>query len=101
MENVNIYELREAADDMMRESEEIINWAIKSSMDLDHLGSLDPDDLKTYGSLKRGFDAFKKFVKVETDATTATYKRQEEIDRKLDEIDDKLDEISKKLDKLK
>lgn len=93
MENVNIYELRSAANDMMRESEEIMNWAIKQSMDLDHLGTLDPDDLKTYGSLKRVFDAFKKFIAVEADATREAYERQKEIDKKLDEINRKLDRL--------
>ncbi len=93
MENVNIYELRSAADDMMRESEEIMNWAIKQSMDLNSLGSLDPDDLKAYGSLKRVFDAFKKFITVEADATREAYERQKEIDKKLDEINRKLDRL--------
>lgn len=97
MENVNIWELKLSASEMTSEIEEVMNWAIKSSMDLDHLGSLDPDDLKTYGNLKRTYDAFKKFITVAADASTETYERQKEIDRKLDEINKKLD----KLDKLK
>lgn len=95
MENVNIYELKSAANDMMNESEEIMNYAIKQTMNLDYLEYLDPDDLKAYASMKHVFDAFKKFVTVEADAMTAMYERQKEIDRKLDEINEKLDKLGK------
>jgi len=95
MENVNIYELKSAANDMMRESEEIINYAIKQTMDLDHLGYLDSDDLKAYASMKHVFDAFKKYVLVAADASKEVYERQKEIDRKLDKINEKLDKLVK------
>lgn len=95
MENVNIYELKSAANDIMNGSEEIMNLAIKQAVDLDSLERMSSDELKTYGSLKRVFDAFKKFITVEADAITAMYEKQKDIDRKLDEINRKLDRLDR------
>ena len=98
MSNVNVYELKAAANNMMDESEAIMNYALKQSMDLNYLGSLDSDDLKAMASVKHIFDSFKTFITVEADAISEMYMRQEKIDRKLDEISKRLDVISEKLD---
>ena len=95
MSNVNIYELKVAANDMMDESESIMNYALRQTMDLNYLGSLDPDDLKAIASVKHIFDSFKTFITVEADAISEMYMRQEKIDRKLDEINKKLDKLDK------
>lgn len=95
MSNVNIYELKAAANDMMHEGKEIMNYALKQSMSLDYLGSLDPDDLKAMTSMKHIFDSFEKYITVEADALREMYERQEKIDNKLDEISRKLDKLDR------
>ena len=91
MSNVNIYELKVAANDMVSESKAIMNYALRQSMSLDYLGSVDSDDLKAMTSMKHVFDSFEKFIKVQTDAIGEMYESQEKTDKKLDEIIKKLD----------
>ena len=95
MGNVNIYELKAAVNDVMSESEAIVNYALKQSIDLNYLGSLDSDDLKVMTSAKHIFDSFKTFITVEADAITEMYERQEKINKKLDTINDKLDKLNR------
>jgi hypothetical protein len=99
MRDVNIYELRTAANDMMNESEELLNCAIRQSVTFEDLASLDADALKAMASMKQAWDSCKTFNRVSVDATTAMYERQEKIYKKLGEINWKLGEINKKLDK--
>lgn len=99
MSNVNIYELRTALNSMVNESEELLNNVIRQSVTLNGLASLDSDALKTMASMKQVYDSFETFLKVEVDAATAMYERQEKIYEKLDDIKWRLDEINKKLDK--
>lgn len=98
MGNVNIYELKAAADNMVSESKAIMNYALRQSVSLDYLGSVDSDDLKAMTSMKHVFDSFETFIKNETDAIGEMYERQKKIDNKLDEISRKLDKLDR-LDK--
>lgn len=95
MGNVNIYELKSAANDVMNESKEIMNYALKQSMDLNYLGSLESDDLKMMAGLKHIFDSLETLVTIECDVIKEMYERQEKIDKKLDTINDKLDKLNK------
>lgn len=95
MGNVNIYELKTAANDVMNESKEIMNYALKQSMDLNYLGSLDSDDLRMMAGLKHILDSLETFISVECDAIKEMYERQEKIDKKLDTINEKLDKLNR------
>ncbi len=98
MGKVNIYGLTTAANDIMNKSKEVMNYALKQSIDLNYLGSLDSldsNDLKMMASLKHILDSLEKFITVECDAITEMYERQEKIDKKLDTINDKLNKLNK------